>query len=261
MAPLTHNIRRGGITMLWKLFSFGGPLLLAGALAFVTPDSAQAQHRGGGHSGGFHAGDGHAGGFHTGGFHGHAVSGFHGGGFHHVYPHHGYWGQHYYPHYGYWGHYHHHHYPYYGWYGFYPYYYPYYVFSGSYPSYDDTYPYTWSTPAYDSGYYADYGSRTPSYSDRDLVVTPPNTAHITVSAPPDAEIWFNDSKTTATGSVREFQTPPLTAGSQYAYEVRARWSENGQEVTQKQQVPVAAGVQVRVTFPVESPKARTAPND
>ena len=45
--------------MSWKLFSFGGLLLLAGALALVTPDSAQAQHRGGGHGGGYRGWGGH----------------------------------------------------------------------------------------------------------------------------------------------------------------------------------------------------------
>jgi uncharacterized protein (TIGR03000 family) len=232
-----------------KLFSFGGPLLLAGALTLATSDSAFAQHRGGGHGGGFHAG----------GFHGHASRGFQGGGFHggyhHEYLHHGYGSHHhYYPHHGYWGH--HHYYPYYRWYG--SYYYPYY---GYYPSYYDNYPYDWSTPAYDSGYPNYSGSLTPSYSDGDSPpLQPDNTAHITISTPPGATIWFDDHNTAATGSVREFHSPPLTPGNQYAYEVRARWYENGQEVTQTQRVPVTAGAHVRVTFPLEPTKARTAPN-
>jgi hypothetical protein len=50
--------------MFRKAFSFGGLLLLAGALVLVTPGFGQAQHRGGG-------------GFSHGGFN----RGFHGGGF------------------------------------------------------------------------------------------------------------------------------------------------------------------------------------
>ena len=229
--------------MSWKQISFGGLLLLVGALALVTPESAQAQHRGGGHAGGFHAG----------GFHAHAGHGFHGdfhGGSHSRNLHHGYWDHHHYsPHHGYWRN--HYYYPYYGTYGYYP-------------SYYGTYPYSWSTPAYDSEYYNYSESLPPSYSDGDSVVSPPvqpdNTAQITISVPPDAQIWFNDNKTTATGSVREFQSPPLTPGSRYAYEVRARWYENGQEVTQTQQVPVTAGVHIRMAFPVEPTKVHTAPN-
>jgi hypothetical protein len=165
MERLTHIIRRGGITMSWKLFSFGGLLLLAGALALVTPDSAQAQHRGGGHGGGFHAG----------GFNGHAV---HGGGFNggyrYQYPHTGSWGhQHYYPHHGY--------YPYVRWYGSYPYYYPSYGWYGSYPYY------------YDSGYY-NFSGNLPSYSDGgsispDATYQADTSAHIMVRLPANARLW------------------------------------------------------------------------
>jgi uncharacterized protein (TIGR03000 family) len=78
--------------------------------------------------------------------------------------------------------------------------------------------------------------------------------------PLDAKIWFDDTATTTTGSIREFQSPALAPGSKYAYEVRARWYENGQEVTRTQRVPVTAGGHVRVAFPALPTKARTAPN-
>jgi len=55
------------------------------------------------------------------------------------------------------------------------------------------------------------------------------SVHVTVSVPADAEIWFQGTKMTATGSVREYQSPPLTPGHRYTYEVRARWNENGHE--------------------------------
>jgi uncharacterized protein (TIGR03000 family) len=276
MEPLTLNIRRGGITMSWKRFSFGGPLLLAGALALVTPDSAQAQHRGGFHAGGYRGGGGHGtayrggwgsyrggwGGYRGGwaGYHAGHWGGYRSwGGWHGYYPRYeGY--HHYYPHHGYWGH--HHYYPYYGWYW-------------SYPSSYDAYPYAWSTPAYDSGYYDYYGSLTPSYSDGDTAVTPPaatyeayyppatqpdTRAYVTVQVPADARVWFEGAATTSTGPVRQFHSPPLASGSQYTYDIKASWNENGQAVTQTQQVPVTAGAHIRVTFPVEPTKARTAPN-
>jgi uncharacterized protein (TIGR03000 family) len=85
-------------------------------------------------------------------------------------------------------------------------------------------------------------------------------ALITVSVPADAEIWFEGTKMTSTGSVREYQSPPLTPGSGYTYDIRARWNENGHEVTQTQQVDVAAGSRVNVHFPVQERKAPTAPS-
>jgi uncharacterized protein (TIGR03000 family) len=215
--------------MFRKALSFGGLLLLAGAAVLVTPGSGQAQHRGGGgHHGGFNHGGGHHGGFHHGGFH---HGGFHHGGFHHGG---GWW----YPRY-------------YGYYGAWPYYYGSYPYSG----YSDSFPYTysrdWSSPAYDSRYYGSYGDVTSSDT----------RAQITVSVPVDAEIWFEGSKTTSTGSVREFHSPPLTPGGRYTYEVRARWNENGHEVTQTQKVQVTAGTHVNMHFPLQPTNAPTAPSD
>src|ERR1043165_3121813 len=152
-AHTPHQKRRH--PMFWKRFSFGGTLLLVGALALATSNAAQAQHRGGGHGGGFHAG-----GFRAGGFNGHTGGGFHNGahygGYRYHYPHTGTWGHHYYPHQNYWG-----HYPYYRWYGAYPYAYPYYGWYGSYPSY------------YDSGYYSSYGYLAPSNSEGSSIVVSP----------------------------------------------------------------------------------------
>jgi len=215
MEPLTASIRRGGITMFAKALSFGGPLLLVGALVLVTPGSGLAQHHGGG---GFnHGGFNHHGFNHHGFNHG----GFHHGGFHDR----GWW----YP-------------GYYGDYGAGPYYYGYYPFEG---------------------YSSDsYGGVTSSYPDSYSPATaqPDTSAYVTVSVPADAEIWFNDIKTTSTGAVREYQSTSLTPGTRYTYELRARWNENGHEVAQTQQVEVTAGTRVNVHFPVQPTKAPTAPN-
>jgi len=212
--------------MLRKWFSYGGTLLLAGAAVFAMPGPARAQHGGGGHGGGGHFGGanfggGHFGGAHYGGYHG----GFYHGGSGYGYPHA------YYPNYGY-----HRYYPHY--YNYYPY--PY-----------DTYPYDGSGSTYNSGYYSPYGEEPSDTVAPETAPAPPdNTAHVTVSVPADAEVWFDGTETTTTGSTREFQSPPLTPGSRYTYEVRARWNENGHEVTQTQQVAVTAGAHVHVDFPV-----------
>jgi uncharacterized protein (TIGR03000 family) len=239
--------------MFKKAFSFGVMLLLTGAVVLVTPGTGQAQHHGGGggHGGGFsHGGSfshgggfNHGGSFNHGGFnhgsfnhagfnHGFNHAGFNHGGFNHGFNHGG----------SLWG------YPgYYGGYGAWPYYY------GSYPYSSDPYSYGSLSPAYDSGYDDSYGELTTSYpnSYTPPLAQPDLSAHVTVSAPADAEIWFNDIKTAATGAVREFQSPPLTLGTRYAYEIRARWNENAHEMNQTQHVEVGAGTLVRVSFPVQ----------
>jgi uncharacterized protein (TIGR03000 family) len=223
--------------MLRKMILYGGTLLLAGAVLLETPSSGWAHGGGGGgHGGGF--GGGHFGGTRFGGSHSGLYRGSYGYGYPHAYYHH----------YGLYG-----TYPYFGLYGYYPYSYNY-------------YPYDWSGPAYGSGYYAPYGVETPSdlygYSSgtppaaSDPSFTPaatsqPDTiAHLTVNVPAGARLWFEDTPTTRTGPVRQFDSPPLAPGHRYSYQVRASWDENGHEVTQTQQVEVTAGAHVDVNFPV-----------
>jgi uncharacterized protein (TIGR03000 family) len=186
----------------------------------------------------------HGGGFNRGGFN----RGFNRGGFNHGFDHgrfHGggsWWYPGYYGSYGaspsYYG-----SYPYSGYYGSYPYS----GYSGDYP---DTSSSDGSSPSYDSGYYGSYGDVTSSDT----------RAHVTISVPADAAIWAEGIEMTSTGPVREFQSPPLTAGSRYTYELRARWNENGHEVTQTQHVAVSAGARVSVHFPVQPTKAAPAPS-
>lgn len=214
--------------MFRNVLSVGVIVLLAGAAVVMTPESGLAQH-GGGHGGGgpfggsFHPGGFHPGGFHPGGFGG--FGGFHPGDF----GVHNHFGRNYAPYYGY--------------YGAAPSNY------GSYP-FSDFYPYSSSSDASSPGSDGSYGNVTPTDTE----------AQVTVSVPADAEIWFMGTKMTATGSVREYQSPPLTPGSLYSYEVRARWNENGHEVTQTQRVEVTAGEHVNVHFPVLPTTAPTAPS-
>jgi uncharacterized protein (TIGR03000 family) len=75
-----------------------------------------------------------------------------------------------------------------------------------------------------------------------------DVAKITVIVPADAELFFDGSPTTQTGSQREFMTPPLAAGAHYSYSLRARWTADGRPVEQTRTVPVSPGAQVRVDF-------------
>jgi uncharacterized protein (TIGR03000 family) len=73
-------------------------------------------------------------------------------------------------------------------------------------------------------------------------------ARIVVRVPADAEVWLEGSKTRQTGAAREFISPPLESGENYVYEVRARWTNDGQSVDQTRKVEVHAGDRVSVNF-------------
>jgi uncharacterized protein (TIGR03000 family) len=74
------------------------------------------------------------------------------------------------------------------------------------------------------------------------------SVQIVVKVPAGAELWFNGWKTSSTGPVREFQSPSLAPG-RYSYDIRARWQENGKEVTQSQRIAVSPGTNTEVNFP------------
>ena len=238
----------------------GVPTALA-ALLLMT-GAARAQHGGGGHGGGGHGGGGRGGGFHgggghSGGFHGGGLrsGGFRSGGFRSGSFHPGgIRGGHFHP-------------------GafrggrfrtgvVYPSYYPFYGYYPSdnyYPSYDLGYG-----PAPDQGYFDSYGGVAPSDAGGYLGVEPSltvipdtapapadSTAHVTVRVPANAELRFDGSSTKTTGSVREFQSPPLSPG-RYTYEIDAHWTENGRDVTQTQTVAVSPGAHLTVDFPIRA---------
>ena len=201
--------------------TLGCILVLTVIAVLVTPGISQAQ-RGGGRGEGGHYGGASVGGYRAGAYRGPAS-----------------YGGYRYPSVGY---------------GYRPYY-------GSYS------PYFYGVPTYDYGYsnayplpltYGDatYNTPTPdtyqAYYPPPAITIPSDTrTDISVTVPPGAEIWFDDTATTSTGTVRLFHSPPLTPGK-HSYEIRARWNENGREVIQTQRVEVTPGAQVNVSFPLPS---------
>jgi uncharacterized protein (TIGR03000 family) len=232
-----------------KMFSFGGTLLLAGAAVLMTTGAVQAG--GGGHGGGSHAG-GHVGGFRGG------STGYRGGYYHGSYG----GGYGYRPYYGY-RHYYGGYYPNYSFYNYYPY-----LdgggSGGDYGSYGNAYSLgdTYAdyatllneTLTYRSGYrglsdeeYQAYAAA--SASNRSAPAPVDAIAHVTVRVPAEAQVWIEGTKTASTGPVRQFQSPQLTPGSKYTYDIKASWNENGHDVTQTQKVEVTAGAYISVAFP------------
>jgi uncharacterized protein (TIGR03000 family) len=259
--------------MLKNILTAGALFISAAAAVCLTAGPALAQrgggHGGGGHGGGGFHGGGFGGGFHGGGFHGGTFHGgtFHGGvhsGFSNFHPN-TFHNFHRFPDHRtflrsgfgfpfFWGGY----YPYYGGYGYYPY-----DGGATYdllPYADNYVPFRTGSS---SSYYGSYPDQGTMSADSSLATPIPAPkaladsqteapAQLTVSVPADAQVWIEGTKTSSTGPVRNFQSPPLDPNSQYRYEVRARWTENGHEVTQTRQVPVTAGARARVDFPMAS---------
>ena len=84
---------------------------------------------------------------------------------------------------------------------------------------------------------------------------PSNTAGIQVSVPADAKVWFDDFLTEQTGPERSFESPPLTPGKTYSYEITAQWrGPDGKDVVRKQQVSVRANESSNVEFVPRAPR-------
>ncbi|HEV3255482.1 MAG TPA: TIGR03000 domain-containing protein [Gemmataceae bacterium] len=96
--------------------------------------------------------------------------------------------------------------------------------------------------------------------DPSAVPTPARepVAYLEVQVPADAQIWLEGAKTKQTGTSRLFVSPSLNAGEEYTYEVRVRWTQDGREVEQVQQVAVHAGDRLHLTFPA-TPKPEPLP--
>lgn len=75
-------------------------------------------------------------------------------------------------------------------------------------------------------------------------------ATIDITVPEDAEIIIQNKKValTGTGSIRRYTTPFLNPGAVYSYDVTARWSENGKDMTRTQRVLVRPGEAESVSF-------------
>jgi uncharacterized protein (TIGR03000 family) len=80
--------------------------------------------------------------------------------------------------------------------------------------------------------------------------TPDNAARVRVLVPAaDAKVWFDGKETKQTGVVRRFESPALTPGHEYSYDVKAQWrDQEGKEVTRTRHVDVRANGLATVDF-------------
>lgn len=73
-------------------------------------------------------------------------------------------------------------------------------------------------------------------------------ATITVKLPPGATLYVDDRKNSAGEPVKEFSTPPLPAGREFAYLLKAEVVRDGRPESLIQKVPFRAGERITVDF-------------
>jgi uncharacterized protein (TIGR03000 family) len=134
-----------------------------------------------------------------------------------------------------------------------------------------------------SGYFGDADGYFPAYSDaasdasgnamggevalggftapepREQPPTNPTAATVRVLVPADAEVWFDDTKMTLTGTLREYVTPPLTADQDYSYTIRARWTANGRVYDQSHKISFRPAQAILVDFVTPAPSTGHLP--
>ncbi|HEY7426469.1 MAG TPA: TIGR03000 domain-containing protein, partial [Gemmataceae bacterium] len=88
---------------------------------------------------------------------------------------------------------------------------------------------------------------------------PDNTAHLQLLVPEKAEVLIDDGKTTRTGTVREFVSPPLTPGKSFVYKVIVRYTDvNGTTTNDEHSIRVHANDRLRMDFTSPRPQQEVA---
>jgi uncharacterized protein (TIGR03000 family) len=64
----------------------------------------------------------------------------------------------------------------------------------------------------------------------------------------DATVWIEGRKAKQKGEKVQFLSPPLAAGGDYVYTIRASWKEGGKDRDAERRVTVRAGSTVNVDF-------------
>jgi len=69
---------------------------------------------------------------------------------------------------------------------------------------------------------------------------------VEVKVPDGAEVWFDGVKSSETGSVRQFESPPIEPGETRACKVRARWKGAAQDTDEIRHVTLRPGQRLTV---------------
>jgi len=127
--------------------------------------------------------------------------------------------------------------------------YPWYGYGwGGYAGYNYGYPYSYAyTPSYYDSSPSYYNYAPSTYYTPDAYTTVPPVVstsayppsgdtqfHIQLTVPENAEVWFDDTKTAQTGSVRDYTTSNLTPGRDYSYNIRVHWKDTDGQMKEKE---------------------------
>ncbi len=82
----------------------------------------------------------------------------------------------------------------------------------------------------------------------------PSPVLLTLQVPAQAEILFDGQKMTQTGTFRQYISPPIDPAGKYAYEITAKWMENGQQHTETRKIDVRAGQRLVVDLTKPAPE-------
>lgn len=98
-----------------------------------------------------------------------------------------------------------------------------------------------------------------SYYPPETTDSAPAATLLRLLVPAQAEILFDGQKTTQTGTLRDFITPPLERASNYTFEIQAKWTENGREVSRTEKVKFLGGQRVNLDFRATAPRGTLTP--
>ena len=92
----------------------------------------------------------------------------------------------------------------------------------------------------------------PISNDSTTSVVPADSALLSVEVPAGATIYVNGTKTSATGTVRQYVSRGLAAGKRYEFTVRMTVDRDGQTSEQTKVVSLAAGGRSSLSFTAAS---------
>jgi uncharacterized protein (TIGR03000 family) len=74
-----------------------------------------------------------------------------------------------------------------------------------------------------------------------------NRVMLNIQAPAGANLWISDVFVGQGGSSRQFVSPPLENGRTYTYDIKARWMQDGREMTSTRTLEFQGG-QTNLSF-------------
>jgi uncharacterized protein (TIGR03000 family) len=73
-------------------------------------------------------------------------------------------------------------------------------------------------------------------------------AELILYVPTNAEVWFDEDKTTQTGPVRIYETPALRPGRDFEYKIKIRWKQGADIIERNHPVTIRAGDEITLHF-------------